>query len=161
MRFALGCCALLVATLPAAADYERRIVGDWMISANEDRFGDGGTFTALTSDGSNILAVRCIQKNLSLAMMEVGGDPKPVTKGDLFAYKFRVDKQPIVEVYGEAINERLIQIATEKSLVKAMRAGQETAVRSETTSGVTRVSIFRMKGAPKAFADLSKECPLD
>lgn len=145
----------------ARADYEGRRVGNWLTSANEDRFGDGGAFVAATPDGSTALAVRCLQKKLSIGLIDMGSDPKPFSEADLFALKFRVDKQPVVETAGVAISARLIEVVTEKSLVKALRDGRETAVRIFQKSGVTSSFVFKTAGAPKAFADLAKECPLD
>lgn len=132
-----------------------------MTSAKEDRFGDGGTFAAITADGSLALAVRCLQKNLSIGIGEIGLDPKPIQKGDYFAFKFRIDTQPVVEAAGIAISDRLIQVVTERSLVKAIRDGKETAVRVESTGGITSTHIFNTSGSKRAFADLSRECPLD
>jgi hypothetical protein len=152
---------LVVISLPARADYVGRIIGRWMVSATEDRFGDGGTFVAATQSSSYVLAVRCIQKTLSIGHVDGGDDPKPFRAGDLFVLKFRIDKQPVTEVNGVAISERLIQVVTEKSLVKSMRDGAETAMKLESDGGVSSMHIFKMAGAPKAFADLSKECPID
>jgi hypothetical protein len=143
------------------ADYDGRIIGNWMVSAKQDRFGDGGAFVAMTGDGAVALAVRCLQKDLSIGVIELGDDPKPMEKGDVYELKFRVDAQPIVDADGVAISERLIQVETEKSLVKSMRDGKETALRLEDGRGVSSTHIFNTKGSRAAFADLSRECPLD
>jgi hypothetical protein len=143
------------------ADYDGRIIGNWMVSAKQDRFGDGGAFVAMTGDGAVALAVRCLQKDLSIGVIELGDDPKPMEKGDVYELKFRVDTQPIVDAEGIAISERLIQVETEKSLVKSMRDGKETALRLEDGRGVSSTHIFNTKGSRAAFADLSRECPLD
>jgi hypothetical protein len=153
--------ALMCCTGAARADYEGRIVGNWLTNATEDRFGDGGTYTAVVADGRTGLVVRCIRKKLSLAILEVGGDPKPLNQGDTFELKFKIDKQPIVDAKGLAISARLIQIVTEASLVKSIRDGRETAMRVATSSGVVTSYVFKTGGAKKALADLSKECPLD
>jgi hypothetical protein len=83
------------------------------------------------------------------------------THSDLFKFKFRVDAQPVVEAAGMAISERLIQFATEKAMFKAIRDGKETAMRIENSRGVTSTQVFDTTGARKAFADLSRECPID
>lgn len=148
------------AALPAKADYEGRRIGNWIVSAEEDRFGEGGAFIAMTTDGSYALAVRCLRKKLSIAVLDGSSDPKPLSEGAAFGFKFRVDKQPIVETAGLAISSRLIELITDKNLVKAMRDGRETAMKIETKSA-SSVHIFKMAGSTKAFSDLSKECPLD
>jgi hypothetical protein len=146
---------------PIHADYDARMVGNWLTSAKEDRFGDGGAFIAVTGDGGIAIAVRCIQKTLTIGIMQVGDDPKPIQKGDLFLFKFRVDTQPVVETGGVAIGDRLVQVVTEKALVKSIRDGKETAVRLEDNRGVSSTHVFNTRGARAAFADLSRECPLD
>jgi hypothetical protein len=146
---------------PQRTDYEDRLIGNWLVSAKQDRFGDGGTFIAITGDGAVALVIRCLQKDLSIGVIEVGGDPKPMGKGDFYKLKFRVDTQPIVDAGGLAISERLIQVVTDKSLVKSIRDGKETALRLEDDRGVSSTHIFNTKGSRSAFADLSRECPLD
>jgi hypothetical protein len=109
--------------------------------------------------------VRCLQKTLSIGIMEAGSDPKPVEKGDLFLMKFRVDSLPVVETGGLAICDWLVQVITEKSLVKYIRDGKETAVRVEDKNGVSSLRIVRAiifhpfykeKATKTAGLDLSK-----
>jgi hypothetical protein len=152
--------ALVCANASAWADYDAKLVGHWIISAKEDRFGDGGTYLAMTGDGDLGLGIRCIQKQLTIGLMELGGDPKPMTEGQQFAIKFKVDKQPVVDADGIAISPRLIQVEATKSLVKAIRDGRETAVRLESAI-VSSTHIYPTDGAKKAFADLIKECPIE
>ncbi|OKO69887.1 hypothetical protein [Bradyrhizobium sp. NAS96.2] len=151
----------LIAAMPARADYQNRLIGNWLVSAEEDRFGDGGTFIALTGKDGVGLGVRCLRKVLSVGIVDMSPDPKPLDRGAKYSFSFRVDKSPVVETEGIAISERLIQVKTEKSLVKNIRDGKETAVKIVDPYGTSSVSIFKTTGAPKAFADLSKECPLD
>jgi hypothetical protein len=146
---------------PLREDYDGRIIGNWMTSAKEDRFGDGGTFAAITGDGGYALAVRCLQKHLSIGVMGIGNEPKPMEKGDFYKFKFRVDAQPIVDAAGIVISDRLIQLDTEKALVRSIRDGKETAMRIEDGRGVSSTHVFNTNGSRRAFADLSRECPLD
>ncbi|AVT76597.1 hypothetical protein RPPS3_25340 [Rhodopseudomonas palustris] len=157
----LSALAALLLSGAAQADYSGRQIGSWVTKAREDRFGDGGSYIALTTSGGAALGVRCIGKTLSLAMMELGDYARPINEGDRFEFKFRVDKGEVVALSGVAIGGRLIQIAAPRSLVRAMREGKETAMRVETADGVSAVVVFQMLGAPKAFADLARECGLD
>lgn len=143
------------------ADYELQPAGNWLVTATHDRFGDGGTFIAMTGDGSIGLAVRCLQKTLSIGLVDIGGDPKPLQKDALFKVRFKVDDQPIVDSIGIAISERLIQVITEQSLVKSIREGKETALRLEDAKGVSSTHVYDTNGGRRAFADLSRECPLE
>jgi hypothetical protein len=93
--------------------------------------------------------------------MDLGTDPKPLEKGDRFQFKFRVDAEPVIVAEGMAIGDRLIQVETEKATVKAIRDGKETALRIENGRGVISTHIFNTAGSRKAFADLSRECPID
>lgn len=159
MRRTIGLAALAVAMLAASAaraDYEGREIGNWVVSAKEDRFGDGGTYLAMTAGDGMIFGVRCIQKDLSAAVIFA---EKELKTKDLFEFKFRVDKAPIVETIGLAINEHLIEIAIEGSLVKQMLDGKELAVRMKAAT-FTSTHIIKLRGASKAFVDIVKECPL-
>lgn len=148
------------AAAPPLVDYEARLVGNWIISAKQDRFGDGGTFLAMTGNGGLVMAVRCIQKTLTIGFIIGGLDPKPITPREVYSFKFRVDQLPVVELAGVAIDDRLIQLDAPKALVATIRDGRETAVRMESPLGVSSTVVFSNLGAPKAFYDLSRECPL-
>lgn len=140
----------------------QRIVGDWLVTSQEDRFEEGGTYIAMAGDGGgHLLGVRCIQKKLSLAFMNVGSDPKPLRIGDIFAFKIRTDKKPVFETMGKAINDRLIELVTTKEVVRDMRAGSETALRIESVAGVSNTTVFKTRGAKQAFAVIEKDCPLE
>lgn len=62
------------------------MVGHWMVSAIEEWFGEGGAFVAATDEGgSYVLAVRCIQWNLSIGIIDAQSDPKPLKERDILA----------------------------------------------------------------------------
>ena len=156
-RLALAGLALTVAGGAALADYDGRVVGDWVTRAKEDRFGDGGTFVAFTVDGDIGLGVRCIQRELSVAIIDP--DAK-FSKGDTIEFAFRIDRGEIIKTTGVALNSRLVQLITDSALVKRIKRGREAAVRVD-KAGVVSTRIFKTGGAARAFADLEKECPLD
>lgn len=158
--FALALVCLGV--LPVHADDGVKVIGTWIVSAKDDRFEDGGTFFAMTADGGGeAFAVRCIQKELSIALGKIGDSADKLTAGQKFGIKLRVDKQPIIETSGVAISEKLIQAETKPEMVKTIRTGKETAVRIENEVGVTATYIFKTMKTEKAFARLAKECKLD
>ena len=74
-------------------------------------------------DGAIALVVRCLQKNLSIGLIEVGGDPKPMEKGDFYKMKFRVDAQPIVEAGGDLGRDEVTLRAARTSPLAALRHG--------------------------------------
>ncbi|MCG6203668.1 hypothetical protein LPW26_03380 [Rhodopseudomonas sp. HC1] len=157
----LGVVAASLATGSARADYDERVIGDWAASAKEDRFGDGGTYVAVTAEDTMALAVRCLQKQLSIAVIYLGDNPNEASPGGVFKFKLRVDKQPVVETLGTAMSGRAIQLKTTSAMVSAMRDGKELGLRIESNRGVVTTKIFPIRGARKAFADLSNECPLE
>jgi hypothetical protein len=150
----------IAATCAAQADYKARLIGDWITSGTDDRFGDGGTYIAMTGDNGFILAVRCLQKELSLAVMDHTGAKVP-DRGDAYLFKLRVDKEPIFTTMGKTLDQGLVQLVTEKALVREMRDGRELALKVTSGDGIESVHIYPLRGARKAFADLEKECPLD
>jgi hypothetical protein len=146
----------------AIAD-DAKVVGDWIVSEKEDRFGDGGTFVAVTGDGSgNVFAVRCIEKELTLGIGQINSATRKYKIGDKFYIKLRVDKQPVLELTGVALTELLIQVDATAEMVRSIRDGKEIAVRQESIQGVSNTTIFNnTKGNAKAFARLSRECKVD
>ena len=70
---------LLASVSTVRAEPTTKIVGNWLVSSEADRFGDGGThFVAVAASGMTF-ATRCIQKMPSFGLVELGGDPKPMT----------------------------------------------------------------------------------
>ena len=142
----------------AIAD-DAKLVGNWLVSEKEDRFEDGGTFFAVTGDGAgNLFAVRCIEKALTLGIGRIDNATGKYKVGDKFYIKRRVDKQPVLELTGVALDESLIQVDATAEIVRSIRDGKEIAVRQESIQGVSNSTIFNTKGNAKAFARLTKVC---
>jgi hypothetical protein len=137
-----------------------KLVGNWLVSENEDRFEGGGVFLALTRDGmGNVFVVRCIENTLDFVIGEEKGNATRKYKvRDIFYIKLRVDKRPILELTGVAVNEGLIQVNATAEIVRSIRDGKEIAVRQESIQGVSSITTFNTKGNAKAFARLTKEC---
>jgi hypothetical protein len=133
------------------------------VSNNEDRFGNGGTFVAAAPDetAGTALTIRCIEKELSIAVLDNASDPKPLKVGTAYIVKLRTDKEPIMTTVGKVINDRLIQVDTQADMVRTIRKGRETAVRLENDNGVSRTIVFRTKGTAKALSRIADECNLD
>ncbi|HEV2157882.1 hypothetical protein, partial [Bradyrhizobium sp.] len=139
-----------------------KLVGNWLVSEKEDRFESGGTFFAVTGDGAgNMFAVRCIEKALSLGTGGINDATRKYKVGDEFYIKLRVDKQPVLELTGVAVNETLIQVDVTAEVVRSIRDGKEIAVRQESNRGVSHTTVFNTKGNAKAFARLTKECKVN
>lgn len=146
---------------PSFADYENRAFGSWLASAKSDRFGEGGTYFAMTSDGMRTLAVRCLEKDFSLALLEMARTGSGPKVGTIIKFKLRVDKQPVIETFGEVVAEHLIVVPDDVGAAKQILTGRELAVRTETPAGLVKTSIFQITGADRALADVLKNCPPD
>jgi hypothetical protein len=96
----------------------------------------------------------------SFGLVELGGDPKPMTQGDVFKIKIRIDQKPIHETAGIAISERLIQIPSDNDTWREIRNSKEIAVRVETVRATTQTYVFKSRGAAKVLPIVEKECPL-
>jgi hypothetical protein len=143
------------------AEDSGRLIGSWYVTATEDRFGKGGTFAALTGDAGVGLAVRCIEGDLTIGVLDMSPDPKPLPIGGKFVIKLRIDKEPIMTTVGQAISDRLIQVSTQADMVRTIRKGRETALRLESADGVSLTRIFKTRETSKAFDRIAKECNLD
>jgi hypothetical protein len=145
----------IFSTGTARADYEGKLIGNWLTSAKEDRFGDGGTFTAMTIDDGLIFGLRCIQKDLTFGVAQ-----KDLVVGERFIFKFRVDRNDVFMEIGRAISDGLIQVTTTPDLIRQMRTGKELAVRIESESN-TSTHVLKLRGSNRAFEDIVKACPLE
>lgn len=161
MTSALVCAFVAGVGVAQAQDYERRPIGDWLVTATADRFGDGGSYNALSISGSKALVVRCLQRKLSFMVMQVDVGTEPFSVGDKFKLKVKLDERPIVEIDGIAPHARLLLIQAEPDLVRSVRDSHETAVRVQDDRGGVTAYVFKTAGGAQAFADLSRECPLD
>jgi hypothetical protein len=149
----------LFASTAAYADGQRNVIGNWLTSAEESSFDEGGRYFAMTLNGSSALAVRCLEKSLSLGFN--GDTGSKIATGDKVGIRLRTDKNPIVDLTGFAItDDGLIQIDIEPETVKMIRDGKETAIRME-YEGTTSVRVFKTNGNKAAFARLAKECDVD
>lgn len=134
----------------------RSAVGDWQVTADDDRFGDGGKYIAMTiGDGASFFAVRCIRKEWSLAV--IAGKQ---TAGDLFSVRLRVDKNDIVDEAGVAIDDLVVQIDPAKAVIRQILDGREIALRLKSSKGVTQDYVFGISKARAALARHVKECSL-
>lgn len=159
----LAAVAVLAIIVGAGSVRAASVIGSWVVTNQEDRFGDGGRFVAMTpavgAPGA-VFAVRCFARKWSLAMIP---GTKLVT-GEAFKLRLRVDKGGIVDGFGQALDEQLLQIAVEADaeprLIKEILAGREIAVRLTNVLDVSSDLVFRLTGSRKALAGHLKECKL-
>lgn len=149
--------AALALTLTQTAHAEQRMIGDWILKSEADAFSDKATNTIAMrmNDGMQLLAVRCLDGELSLAL----GGPK-YRDGDIFFLKFRADKGEVIDTEGKAISEAVLQVVTKPEMIKQMMSAHRYALR---VMGDTQMDfIFRAgRGAERAIGEVVKACPLD
>ncbi|GEM_PF-6050688 len=146
--------ALLASTV-ARADYEGRIVGNWVTSATEDRFGDGGRYTAVAISENYAFGVRCLDKAFSYAVLPIGDKTREKT---LYKFKFRVDRGKVYQGAGLAIGEKIVQVLADPALTADLTTGKELAIRQE-VDGVSETHIIKLRSSSKALRDVLAQCP--
>jgi hypothetical protein len=159
MKAILIAALLIVAVQDARAEYGVRVLGNWTTSSSAGGFGDGDNFLAATSVLDTALAVRCLQRQLTVVVMRVGGDPSPFIVGKWYSFKFRVDQRSVVEAEGKVIHPRVIDVHIDLDFIRAIRDSNETAMRMKDAAGSEITLVFKTSGARFAFADISRECP--
>jgi hypothetical protein len=153
--------AIALGGAATAAQGVERVLGSWFVTEQADRFGDGGSYVAITAarSGGVGFSVRCIRKAWSLAIIDMSPDPKPLTPASLFHVKLRVDRDPIIDSDGKAINDRVIQLETTPAMVREIVQGSELAARLEGRTTISIDFVFDISGAKRALAQSMKECP--
>lgn len=161
MAAALIGATLYVAPAAATSDYENKVVGRWLVDALQDRFGTGGTHVArvVSQSGGSVFAVRCIDRKLTVALLL--RNEAAMARSAVFKVQIKLPDLPVKELWADVIDPAMLQIDVEKPMVTAIRSANEVALRINLGRDVTQTYIYNTTGAAEAFADLSKECPLD
>lgn len=144
----------------AALAEQRRIVGDWIITSNRDRFSGGMTVVAATMQDGALFAARCIQGIFTLAI----ADPAATGSfkgGDVFQVKFRADNLDVIDTVGDAINDEVVEILPSGAMRGELAEAREYALRITTPIGSQFDRVFRAGAASRALVDVFKACPAD
>lgn len=160
MRWVLAATLMCVAATGSLAAAKRQMIGNWMLTVDEDHFSEGKKVIAMTLSPSGVLfAVRCIQDELSLAVTDPGfGEMK---EGSPFKIKFRADRKAIVETVGAAINDKIIEIVATEEMRDELMTGREYALRLESASGASYDTAVPAGTAARALAPVLAACPAD
>jgi hypothetical protein len=151
--------ALLVAVSSAcvlSAHAEQRIIGNWLLIVEPDRFSGGNTVVATTAQADGLFAVRCIQQIFTLAVTVPGAER--FNAGDPFKIKFKADANPVVETTGDAVNESIVEIIVTPDIRQTLAAAKEYALRVTTPAGTQFDSLFAA-GDHRALSEALKACP--
>lgn len=144
----------------AGAAEETRRFGNWEVSYTPGRFGDKGKVIALTVQDGSALAVRCMNGNLSFALMTLGFGPGRFREGLDVKAKFQADAKSPIDVDAAGLNDKTLQIDLPGPIARQLVDAKEYAFRV-TYLSTTFDRVFKAgKGGPKAMAEVFKLCPL-
>jgi hypothetical protein len=156
-KLAIACAALTLFGSAAQAESKQKVVGNWMVSSEDDAFDKGGLYWMVVQSRGFAFGVRCLQKTPSFGIIL---PEDKLTEGQLFTVKLRVDRGDIIEVGGVAIDEHLIQTDNNFSIWKALPGGKELAVNLENMRGTSQTRVFKISGAAAALPTVTHECPI-
>lgn len=147
--------AILGTGAVAADQQQKRIVGDWLLSIDNDPFHHGAlNVIVLTVQGNDAMAIRCIAGDPSIAL---NGDYETGAK---FSILFRVDRNPIIEATGTAVSAKLLAFTMTGPMLKQMIEGKEYSLRvTDSTTNIKKV--FAAGQAAEALIDVVRECPFE
>ena len=144
--------------LSAAAQETTKKFGSWEVTIDTDRFNGSSKVIASTIQGGDVLAVRCFPSGVSVVVGELRFGQGRFDEGMEFDVKFRTDKNDIIEGYGAALNDKVVQISNSQEMARQMRYAKEAAFRL-IYKGVTVDKVFKMGASGKALAEVFKACP--
>ncbi|HRF08532.1 MAG TPA: hypothetical protein PL193_07800 [Xanthobacteraceae bacterium] len=154
---AIGYLALAAAGVAAQ---ERRVVGNWHIVTERDRFTDQPRVLAVTAASGHLLAVRCFSGNLSVMLIEGDSASGPFQAGAKFQVMSRVDKSEVWTEVGTAVDQRGIQLDLPAFMFARIVTGKEVAFRVTNEVGSYKDWIFPLRRQKEALAPVADACGL-
>lgn len=144
---ALICSCAGTTIAAAAADEKPRYFGNWRVETFQDKFTDDNNASVATISDGNILAFRCLAKEYSIVFLSESLNMK---ENDKFHFKVRVDKNPVIDLDGQAINDKGL-IGIDPSIPVAQVAmAKEIAIRVEDSSGNTFDVTYNLSHSKEA-----------
>lgn len=149
--------AILIGAISSAAsraDPVKTTLGNFIIQTDKDPFSDGSNVVAMAMQGTDVVAIRCVQNTLSVA---IAGEDHPLEAGGTFPVKFRADSKEIIDVTGTAINTSILELDDSDKLVDELNGAKSVSFR---VSGATASYTFTvpLKQSDKAVALVKKAC---
>ena len=149
------CC---VASSPANAQQGFTSVGDWIINVERSAFDNNTTVIAITEGKVSVLALRCLQGEITFAW----GNPVQFVgrykEGDIGQFKFRVDTGAIMTENGIAINDKIFQISSSASTLDDMTKGKRISILTN-VKGITLEDSYSLRGGNRIVGEIRKACP--
>lgn len=100
---------ILAATCVSAPAQGIRMVGDWGVQSDQDRFSGATNVVAIRVVGARGFLLRCLDGKLSFAVKDFAA---PFAgENDLIRVEFRADKNEVIGTLGEALDDMTAEIA--------------------------------------------------
>lgn len=151
--------AVVVAALANAQSNQSkpRMIGNWMVSVDQDRFSDAPQAMAITMQHGAILAVRCLERSLSVAIRNVGVIGG-LTPGDIFSVAFRGSPHAVIQTMGDAVNDLMVEVMVTDEMRNDLITSAEYAFRLKFPASQIDV-IFDAGSAQEALQPVYRACP--
>lgn len=156
MRVLFPLAVAVALSWPATAQ-QPKLVGNWLITIEKDRFTGDPTAIAVTTQGGGVLALRCMQGALTFAVRD-GNTAGSLSPGELFVVKFKGGAHDVMSTMADAINDSLIEIVVTPIMRQVLLNSDEFAFRF---SGQTQQfdSVFKAGTASRSLAPVLDACP--
>ena len=139
MQLKLALAVTVVAVcLSAPVSAEEKMIGNWLVKSDRDRFSGEATVVALSMQhGDEMLALRCLSNGLSFAIHSNVIDGK---QGDIYRVKFKGGDHAAEDTIGEALKDSLLEVAVTPEMRPSLVTSNEFAFRIIDSAGTYRVS---------------------
>jgi hypothetical protein len=141
----------------AIAKEIKQVIGNWLVTSEPDDFSSSIKVIAIHGNGTEFVAVRCLNDLASIAFMEPAG---PFSVGQPINVQFRADGGEIVNTFGEGLSPVLAEVTLKPGMLTAIAKSHRLAFRIS-TGAVTFDRAYSADGTARAVALVQKACPLD
>ncbi len=155
MKKTLVVAALIFFGLSSSAFAEKtvKIVGNFLVTIEDDPFGDGSKVIAGTPDGDDMLALRCLEGEMSVAFIH------DVDPAHSYSAQYRIDKQPIKEISAQPTSEKAIQLLDSAGIFDELQGAKQFAVKIlDGTQDTSTTLSFDLKKIDAVVEIVKKAC---
>jgi hypothetical protein len=150
---------LFPAALPAMAS-GTRTVGPWAVVTYDKPDGRKDVAAILSDSNARLgLAVRCIDKSLSVILVPLKDDASFKASSGVTTVLVQADEGPGVEARGNVGTDRSLYLSPPGPLLRRVLEGTWLKVSVPIGDERFRPVLFGLEAAPAALADLVTECP--
>jgi hypothetical protein len=132
-------------------------IGNWLVNIEKDRFTEDTNVIAIAAEHGSILAVRCLQHKLTIAIR----DPLLISghsAGDLFAVSFKGGNHAVAKTMADAVDPSMIEIMVTNEIRQDLLTSNEYAFRFMSALNSFDM-IFQAGDARRALQPVLNACP--